>query len=211
MARKQKTIHYLYKTTCLVTGRWYIGMHSTNNLNDGYMGSGRRLRRSIRKYGESNHKKEILEFFDNRKLLIKTEKNAITNNMIGDPMCMNLMSGGTGGFISEEQQKHRSSCAGKANAEKLKTDVEYFKAFSERASKIMIENHKLGKMRHDTFKGRTHSDETKFKISETKRGQGNGSNNSQYGSCWITNKVENRKIKRGDLIPEGFRLGRKIS
>ena len=52
--RKVKNIHYIYKTTCNITGRWYVGMHSTSNENDGYMGSGKRLRYSIRKYGKEN-------------------------------------------------------------------------------------------------------------------------------------------------------------
>ena len=42
MSKKHK-YHYIYKTTCNVTGKYYIGMHSTSNLNDGYIGSGRRL------------------------------------------------------------------------------------------------------------------------------------------------------------------------
>ena len=98
MARAEKTIHYLYKTTCIITGRYYIGMHSTCNVGDGYMGSGRRLTASLRKYGVDNHKKEILEFFDNRDLLIEAEIKAITPEMITDNNCMNLMGGGTGGF-----------------------------------------------------------------------------------------------------------------
>ena len=73
MPRKEKSIHYLYKTTCKVTGRYYIGMHSTSNIDDGYLGSGKRLRYSIRKHGEDNHEKEILEFFDSRELLIEAE------------------------------------------------------------------------------------------------------------------------------------------
>ena len=89
MGRKQKSIHYLYKTTCKVTGRYYIGMHSTSNLEDDYLGSGLVIRRSIRKYGEDNHKKEILEFFDSRELLVEAEKSAITPEMLDDRNCMN--------------------------------------------------------------------------------------------------------------------------
>jgi hypothetical protein len=74
MARKEKKYHFIYKTTNLLSGKYYIGMHSTNNLADGYMGSGRRLRYSINKYGEENHKVEILEFVDNRAELIKREE-----------------------------------------------------------------------------------------------------------------------------------------
>ena len=36
-------------------------MHSTNNLNDGYLGSGKRLRYSIQKYGVDSHIKEIFK------------------------------------------------------------------------------------------------------------------------------------------------------
>ena len=66
MARKEKTYHFIYKTTNLLNGKYYIGMHSTFNLEDGYMGSGKRLKRSLNKYGKENHKVEILEFVDNR-------------------------------------------------------------------------------------------------------------------------------------------------
>ena len=63
MARKKKNIHYMYKTTCVITKRYYIGIHSTSNINDDYLGSGKRLRYSVRKYGIENHVKEILNFF----------------------------------------------------------------------------------------------------------------------------------------------------
>ena len=41
-------------------------MHSTDDLDDGYLGSGKILGYSRAKHGDENHKKEILEFLPDR-------------------------------------------------------------------------------------------------------------------------------------------------
>jgi hypothetical protein len=56
------------------------------------------------------------------------------------------------------------------------------------------------------WNGKTHSEETKQKLRKSK---GVGATNSQFGTCWITNGVENKKIKKEDIIPDGWIKGRK--
>lgn len=213
MARKQKTIHYLYKTTCLITNRYYIGMHSTNNLNDGYMGSGKRLRYSIRKYGIINHKKEIIEFFESRELLVEAEKKAITLYMIIDKDCMNIVDGG-GGFTSE----YAKLCVKKSNAkQKLlrETNLEWVKNRKEKWTKSIKKLYDDGVLERKEFfswSGLTHSEETKKLMREIKQGHGIGKINSQYGTCWITKNGINKKIKKEDFNyyqQEGWIKGRK--
>lgn len=213
MARKEKTIHYIYKTTCLVTNRYYIGMHSTSKLDDGYMGSGKRLRYSIRKYGIDNHIKEILEFFETRELLIEAEKIAITPNMITDRDCMNLMSGGTGGFISKEHQIKLSKAGIEAFIIRLENDIELQNKYRENGIRCMSLLQKNGKVKYGiSFKGKRHSAESKIKISNAMKGNGRGDTNSQFGTCWITKDSENKKIKKEDLEiyqKDGWIKGRK--
>lgn len=49
----------IYKTTNLINGKIYIGQDKNNNPH--YFGSGKKIKRAIKKYGKQNFKKEILE------------------------------------------------------------------------------------------------------------------------------------------------------
>lgn len=94
---KRRKYHIIYKTTCVVTGRWYIGCHSTDDLNDGYRGSGSRLWKSIHKHGKHNHVTEILEHCVDRATLIKREAEIVTEDLLKQEACLNLMIGGSAG------------------------------------------------------------------------------------------------------------------
>jgi hypothetical protein len=191
---QNKKYHFIYKTTCLVNEKFYYGMHSTSNLKDGYLGSGKRLRRAVTKYGPENFKIEILEFLPDRETLASREKEIITEEMLQDLMCMNLQPGGGGGW-TEEQRK-------KGTARMLSViwqDLEFRKRKSEKTSNL----HKEGKLKtwKDTYDwtGKKQSKEHTQKIKESNKGNQKGEKNSQFGTIWINNGIENKKIKKEEL------------
>jgi hypothetical protein len=217
MPRAKKKIHYIYKTTCTVTGRYYIGMHSTNNLDDGYLGSGKRLRRSIQKYGKDKHTKEILEYCDNRELLAKREHELITEELRQDPKCMNLMGGGFGG-LADSMTPDRMREIGKIGLAtrllKMNTDNEYRHKHCNNMSKRMRELYLAGQIVVPAYNwiGRKHKPETIEKMKLVKKNHGIGSKNSQYGTCWITKDGIDKKIQKDEAllyINLGWIYGRK--
>ena len=214
MAKKEygtrKHYHFIYKTTNLLSGKYYIGMHSTDDLEDGYLGSGTYLKRSINKHGKENHLIEILEFVDSRKELAAREKEIVSLQEIAKKECMNLKVGGNGGF-SKELQSKGASLAGKKHSERMKNEKEYREQVLIKMSIGLKKAYETGKKQKNYtgwMAGRKMTPETISKMKEVKVGHGKGVENSQFGKCWITNETENRKIYKGDTIPEGWRLGR---
>lgn len=45
-------MYTVYKTTNIINGKYYIGVHKTTNPNDSYLGSGKAIKEAIKKYGK---------------------------------------------------------------------------------------------------------------------------------------------------------------
>jgi group I intron endonuclease len=57
----KKDFNYVYITTNILNGKQYVGSHSTNTVDDGYLGSGRYFLKALKKEGKENFKREILQ------------------------------------------------------------------------------------------------------------------------------------------------------
>lgn len=211
MARKEKKYHFIYKTINIINNKFYVGMHSTDRLDDGYVGSGTRLWYSINKYGKENHKLSILEFLPTRILLKERERELINDNQLKDPMCMNCKCGGEGGLdglCDESIAKIRKGAS--EFMTNLWKDKNFIKGHVKRSSDRMKSHHKNHKIKYDTFTNKKHGEETK-KLMSVKASTHIGNKNSQYGTCWITKNGVNKKIKNSDLLTftnEGWYKGR---
>lgn len=210
MPRKQYRYHYIYKITNLVNQKYYIGMHSTNDLNDGYMGSGERITRSIKKYGKENFYFEILENLQDRDSLKQREKEIVNQILLEDKLCMNLVFGGGGGYISPDGVKNGRKKTDQILKDKYGEDFRriisknYYDNLTQTERLVLNEKIKEGQKRSNyelgsSFRGKVHKEETKKIIGEKNSISQKGEKNSQFGTCWITNGVNNLKIKLNDL------------
>lgn len=170
-----KVMFYLvYKITNSINGKYYIGMHQTTDINDGYMGSGKRLKLAIKKYGIDSFVKEILHVFDNETDMRNKEKELV----IISENTYNLCDGGKGGFSYINR-----------SGKNLRTGV----VLSDETKKKISES-KKGTPHWN--KGGTISEETKKKISintslalkGTKKSDKHKKNLSEAIKLWHKNK-----------------------
>jgi len=89
-----KKVHYVYKITNKLNGKEYIGIHSTDDINDGYMGSSKILAEDIKVFGYINFVKAILRVFNNRPDALDFEKELVTKEYVSRENTYNLTVGG---------------------------------------------------------------------------------------------------------------------
>lgn len=97
--------HLVYKITNTLNAKYYIGVHSTNNIDDGYMGSGSHLKYAIAKHGAENFEREVLHSFESRKDAFSKEAELVTFETLADPLCYNLVLGGINGLQTTKDKK----------------------------------------------------------------------------------------------------------
>lgn len=111
--------HFLYKTTNNVDGKVYVGVHSTYDLSDGYLGSGKHLKRAIAKHGIENFTKEILEFFSSAEEAFAAESRIVNEEFIGQHNTYNIAIGGKGGNTGNYANPLRSEKISSAATNKV--------------------------------------------------------------------------------------------
>lgn len=186
-------------------------MHSTDKVKDRYFGSGRKLAKAIKRYGRKNFKKEILEFLPNRSSLIKREEKIINEDLLKDSLCMNVVVGGD--FIPYESCRRGGLKGSMGYKKRLQTDIKFSKRMKKLASKTIKATWNAGKFKpmfgkDNSFYNKHHTEKTKQSM-RAKAHLRIGNKNSQFGTCWITNGKENRKVKKENLVLENdWCLGR---
>lgn len=89
--------HYIYKITNLINDKYYIGKHSSEDIQlDNYMGSGNLIQLALRKYGISNFKRQILFEYQDQNQAYQKQKELVNQNMVKNPNSYNIRIGGLG-------------------------------------------------------------------------------------------------------------------
>jgi hypothetical protein len=124
-----KKYHTVYKVINKINNKIYIGVHSTDNLNDNYYGSGKSIRKALKKYGKENFEKRILFISSFKQLAYKLEKLLVTHAIVKSDDYYNMMIGGVN-TMTEEERKLRQ--------ERMKINNPAFNMSEETKKKMSI-------------------------------------------------------------------------
>ena len=172
-------------------------MHSTDNLEDGYLGSGKILGYSISKHGKENHLKEILEHCSSRDELKKREKEIVNEELLADKLCLNIKVGGEGGGPSWDKLSPESR-------------FNQYLGKKKRVGTKISEEHKLKIANANRNKVRTAEMRKRISDGHKKRDPSTYASADRSNSMWINNGSKRKFIKCSNFYLyelEGFHRG----
>ncbi len=143
--------HIVYKTTNLINGKYYIGVHSAKDINDEYLGSGKLIGLAVKKYGKENFKRETLSEWATREEAELEEKRCVDVN---DPLTYNLIPGGGAPPIMQGEEhplfgKERPDSRERMLKNNPAKNPKHRKAMSESAIGILVETGECRRFRKD--------------------------------------------------------------
>jgi hypothetical protein len=197
--------YIIYQITNEVNKKFYIGLHKTTNVNDGYWGSGNLIKSAIKKYGKENFTKKILHIFVNKKNAVEKEKEIVNEEMVKDKQCYNIKLGGCGGFDHvREKNLHKNAKNKKivhcvATNKTIKVAKCELSKYLENGWNLGFLPETLSKM-SDAGKRKTQSFEHRKKNSDTKK-----------NTCILEHiETKKRKFVKKEHIEEYLKAGWKI-
>lgn len=167
---------YVYRTHNKTNGKIYIGQRK-GNFDSSYLGSGTRIKRSVKKYDKSNFSVIPIAYASSENHLNQLEIFFIAEytKILGKEMMYNLSLGGESGSRgckwTEEAKAKRSQQKGRVGYWRGKSRSEEFKkSVSLRMTGRIVTQETRDKISKKS-KGRKHTDETKALISSMKKGK----------------------------------------
>lgn len=207
--------YFVYRTVCLINGKEYIGCHKTEDIDDGYLGSGKYLKRAIEKYGRESFRREVIQYCDTEEEMFSLERELVNEDYISETNTYNLRVGGSGGGgFSVEQQRENARKSNIAQRKMSERDPNWdsdrrkkiSEAVKERWEKSpwVLKPHVVGEYKHN--------DEVRKKISEKRKGKCTGDDNPTKRLRWIHSLEEKRstKIHKEAPLPDGWVEGAKF-
>jgi hypothetical protein len=196
----------LYIKQCSHCELKYFGKHSGKNIEN-YSGGGKRWNNHLKKHHAKAMHLWNSDWYYDTSISRFALKFSHINKIVESTKWANLKpeNGLDGGwdYINSNGLSGNSKLSYLMN-----NDLEFSSKFKTNVSSGLKRYYELN---GHHWEGRFHIDETKLKISEKSSVHQRGRGNSQYGTMWITNGNENKKIKKDvDIIPDGWYKGRKI-
>lgn len=188
---------FVYETINLLNGVKYIGMHKSD-VFDSYLGSGKILRRAIKKYGKENFERKILATAETEEELAQLEIYYIElNHACSSKKYYNIHEGGYGGNTIKgysEEQKEQYKLKMKKSCAKLSKMFKGKKRDKQTCENISCATRKYWK---------NISDAKRQQFAQIMSNAVMGTKNPNYGNHWNKKQkqVQSEKMK-GRLVGE---------